>query len=37
MQDDGYAGTLVRKRKPNEVGELGRTGNPLVPMQVRLP
>jgi hypothetical protein len=25
-QDDGYAGTLPEKRKPNHAGQLGRTG-----------
>lgn len=34
MQDDGYAGTLKSKRKGNDAGELGRTGNAFVPMQV---
>ncbi len=34
-QDDGYAGTLANKRKPNEAGELGRDGDPFVPMQAR--
>ena len=33
-QDDGYAGTLERKRVPNESEELGRAGDPLVPMRV---
>lgn len=35
LQDDGYAGTLKSKRKGNDAGELGRTGNAFVPMQVR--
>ncbi len=30
-QDDGYAGTLSNKRQPNNAGELGRDGDPLVP------
>jgi hypothetical protein len=34
-QDDGYAGTLENKRKPNTAGELGREGDPFIPMQVR--
>ncbi|GFR45882.1 hypothetical protein Agub_g7335 [Astrephomene gubernaculifera] len=33
-QDDGYAGTLENKHAPNEVGELGRGGDPLVPGRV---
>jgi len=34
-QDDGYAGTLEKKRTPNTAGELGREGNPLIPLRVR--
>ncbi|GLC45365.1 hypothetical protein PLESTB_000314600 [Pleodorina starrii] len=33
-QDDGYAGTLPKKHQPNEAGELGRDGDPLVPGRV---
>jgi hypothetical protein len=33
-QDDGYAGTLESKRKPNDAKELGREGEPNVPGQV---
>ena len=35
-QDDGYAGTLPSKRQINLDSELGRGGDPLLPMQVRL-
>ncbi|KAG2441828.1 hypothetical protein HXX76_003436 [Chlamydomonas incerta] len=33
-QDDGYAGTLSNKHTPNNAGELGRDGDPLVPGRV---
>ncbi|PNW71586.1 hypothetical protein CHLRE_16g660390v5 [Chlamydomonas reinhardtii] len=33
-QDDGYAGTLSNKHQPNNAGELGREGDPLVPGRV---
>lgn len=34
-QDDGYAGTLKNSRDWNEVGQLGRSTDPLQPGQVR--
>lgn len=33
-QDDGYAGTLENKRKPNDAKELGREGPEYMPGQV---
>jgi hypothetical protein len=33
-QDDGYAGTLENKRKPNDAMELAREGEPYLPGQV---
>ncbi|GLC45471.1 hypothetical protein PLESTB_000317600 [Pleodorina starrii] len=33
-QDDGYAGTLSHRRPPNNAGELGRDGDPLLPGRV---